>query len=119
MTRDDNRQTLGEQAARYAENIESWEPDEDTRTFFEDFAAVEFGAEINGSGVIRDAWIVIQPSSPRVEFEPNLGPKDGWGTLTVYEGGDHHTTHVNPCEGMEWAAEEIRTNYRHAGEVEI
>ena len=119
MTRDDDRQTLAEQAARHAENIEDWEPDEDTRTFFEDFGATDFGAEIDGNCVVRDAWIVLQPGSPRVEFSPDLSTRERWGTVTVYADGDKHTTHVNPCEGMEWAADEVRSNYRHADRVEL
>ena len=119
MTRSDNRQTLADRAARTAEQIEDWEPDEDTRTFAEDFAATDFGAEINADGIVRDAWIVIQPGSPRVEFSPHLGPSDAWGTVTVYDDGEKHTTHVNPCEGMEWAADEVRSQFRHAGEVDL
>jgi len=119
MTRDDDRQTLAEQAARHAENIEDWEPDEDTRTFFEDFGATNYGAEIDGDGTIRDAWIVINNSSPRVEFSPDLSNRCRWGTLTAYADGNKHRTHVTPCEGMDWAAEEVRTQFRHAGEVEL
>jgi len=119
MTRDENRQTLAQQAAQHAENIEGWEPDEDTRTFFEDFAATGYGAEIDGDGFVREAWIVIQPSSPRVEFSPDLSSRERWGTLTAYDDGDRHRTHVNPCEGMDWAAEEVRSNFRHVGGVEL
>ena len=119
MTRSDNRQTLADRAARTAERIESWEPSDETRSFVEDFAATDFGAEINGDGIVRDAWIVLQPGSPRVEFSPHLGPSDAWGTVTVYDDGEKHTTHVNPCEGMEWAAEEVRSQFRHTGEVDL
>ena len=119
MTRDDDRQTLAEQAARHAENIEDWEPGEDTRTFFEDFGATDFGAEIDGDGTIRDAWIVIQPSSPRVEFSPHLSDREWWGTLTAYDNGNKHRTHVNDCVGMDWAAEEVRSNFRHVDGVEL
>ena len=119
MTRDDDRQTLAKQAARHAENIEDWEPDEGTRTFAEDFGATDFGAEIGGDGTIRDAWIVTQPGSPRVEFSPDLSDRERWGTLTAYADGNKHRTHVNDCEGMDWAAEEVRSNFRHVDGVEL
>lgn len=91
MTQSHDR-TLGKEAAGWATEIEAWPDDYDeSRGFLEDFGADDVKAEITASGTLTSAYVVIQPSSPRVQFEPYVG------TVTLFENGDRLTTHVGPC----------------------
>jgi len=108
MTQDTDTPTLGEQAARMAEQLEDWEPTGEDR-LMEDFAATGMGAEVGTNGAVRDAWIVLQPGSPRMEFSA-IGSGDG-GALTLYDNGDRHRTHVNPCPAVDRARELLRLQY--------
>ena len=75
---------LADRAARTAERLEEYSRADDG-PIMQYLAATGTEATISGSGIVTDAWIVIQPSSPRVEFRP-------WGaSIRVYDNGDDFT----------------------------
>jgi len=104
MTQDQDR-TLGHHAASKAKDLEAWTYDEDSRGLMEDFAATGMTAEVGTNGTLTSAYIVLQPGSPRMEFEPFRG------VLRFYDNGDRHTTHVGECEARDHAADLLAEHF--------
>jgi hypothetical protein len=60
---------LADRAARTAEKLEEYSRADDG-PIMQYLAATGTEATINDGGFVKDAWIVVQPSCPRVEFHP-------------------------------------------------
>jgi len=84
---------LADRAARTAERLEAYDRRDDG-PIMEHLAATDTGARIDPSGSVRSAWIVIQPTSPRVEFEPFAK------SITVSQNGDEFTRSVFDDEAV-------------------
>jgi len=105
---------LADRAARTAERLEAYDRRDDG-PIMEYLAATGTGATVAGNGTVTDAWIVIQPGSPRGEFHP-------WdGTIRVAHGGEDFTRSISPGEAMRAveAAEEILALTYNGLEIEI
>jgi len=105
---------LADRAARTAERLEAYDRQDDG-PIMEYLAATGTGATVAGNGTVTDAWIVIQPSSPRVEFRP-------WGaSIRVAGNGEDFTRSVFPGEAMRAieAAEEILALTYNGLEIEV
>jgi len=105
---------LADRAARTAERLEAYDRRDDG-PIMEYLAATGTGATVAGNGTVTDAWIVIQPGSPRVEFHP-------WnGSIRVYGNSQQFTRAIFDGEAMRAveAAEEILALTYNGLEIEV
>ena len=105
---------LADRAARTAERLEAYDRQDDG-PIMEYLAATGTRATVAGNGTVTDAWIVIQPGSPCVEFHP-------WdGTIRVAHDGEDFTRAIFPDEAMRAveAAEEILALTYNGLEIEV
>ena len=105
---------LADRAARTAERLEAYDRQDDG-PIMEYLAATGTRATVAGNGTVTDAWIVIQPSSPCVEFHP-------WGaSIRVLHNGEDFSRAISPGEAMRAieAAEEILALTYNGLEIEV
>lgn len=105
---------LADAAATTAERLESYDRTDDG-AITEYLAATGTEATISGTGVVTDAWIVVQPACPRVEFHP-------WGaSVKTYADGDEFTRPFfdDEAEKAIAAAEEVLALTFQGMEIEI